>query len=89
MSCGVGQSRGSDLTLLWLRCGTAAAAPIRSLAWEPPYAAGAALKRQNKQTNKQKTPKKPNPRPCFKRTHGTSHRQPDYLEVSDYKKGER
>jgi len=32
-----------------------ATAPVRPLAWEPPYALGAALekaKRQNKQTNK-------------------------------------
>ena len=36
---------------LW--CGPAAAAPIRPLAWEPPYAPGAALKR--KQTNKKQT----------------------------------
>ena len=44
--------------LLWLCCRLAAAAPIRSLAWEPPYAAGVALKgkQTNKQTNKTKTP---------------------------------
>ena len=42
MSCGVGRRRGSDLALLWL----AATAPIRPLALEPPYAAGAALKGQ-------------------------------------------
>ena len=48
MSCGVGRRHGSDLTLLWLRCRPAAAAPIRPLAWEPPYATGAALKRSNK-----------------------------------------
>ena len=41
-----------DLALLWLWCRPAAAAPIQPLAWEPPYAAGVALKR--KQTNKQK-----------------------------------
>ena len=45
MSCGVGPRRGSDLALLllllWRRPG--APAPIRSLAWEPSYAAGAAL----------------------------------------------
>ena len=35
-----------DLTLLWLWCSPVAIAPIRPLAWEPPYAAGAALKRQ-------------------------------------------
>ena len=35
-----------DPVLLWLWCGPAATAPIRSLAWEPPYAAGAALKKK-------------------------------------------
>ena len=45
MSCGVGHRRGSDLVLRWLRCRLAATAPIQPLAWEPPYAAGATLKR--------------------------------------------
>ena len=48
--------------LLWLRPRLAATVPIRPLAWEPPYASGAALKRPktNKQTKKtQKTPKHP------------------------------
>ena len=31
-----------DLVLLWLWCRLAATAPIRPLAWEPPYAVGAA-----------------------------------------------
>ena len=58
MNCGVGRRCGSDLALLWLRCRAAAVAWIKPLAWEPPYAAGVALKRQrdkqtNKQTNKQ------------------------------------
>ena len=44
MSCGVGHRHSLDLASLWL----AAAAPIRPLAWEPPYAAGVALKRQKK-----------------------------------------
>ena len=35
-----------DPELLWLWCRSAAAAPIQPLAWEPPYASGAALKRQ-------------------------------------------
>ena len=35
-----------DLVLLWLWCRPAAVAPIRPLAWEPPYAAGTALKRK-------------------------------------------
>ena len=37
-----------DLALLWLWCRLAATAPIRPLAWEPPYATGTALKRQKK-----------------------------------------
>ena len=32
--------------LLWLWCRPATAAPIGPLAWEPPYALDAALKRQ-------------------------------------------
>ena len=46
MSCGVGRRCGSDPTLLWLSYRAAATAPIRPLAWEPPYASGEALKRQ-------------------------------------------
>ena len=37
-----------DLALLWLWCRTAAAAPIRPLACEPPYALGVALKSKKK-----------------------------------------
>ena len=44
MSCGVGCRRSTDLGLLWLWCRPAAVAPIRPLAWEPPYAMGVALK---------------------------------------------
>ena len=46
MSCGVGRRRSSDLALLWLWYRPAAVAPVGPLAWEPPYVAGAALKRQ-------------------------------------------
>ena len=52
MSCGVGRRHGLDLVLLWLRHRPAAIALIRPLAWEPPYAAGAALKRQKKKKKK-------------------------------------
>ena len=45
MSCGIGRRHGLDPTWLWLWCRSAAVAPIGPLAWEPPYAAGAALKR--------------------------------------------
>ena len=51
MSCGVGRKRSSDPALLWLWRRPAATAPIRALAWEPPYAAGApeeVAKRQKK-----------------------------------------
>ena len=34
--------------LLWLWCRPAATAPVQPLAWEPPYAAGAALQRTKK-----------------------------------------
>ena len=46
MSCGVGHRCSSYLALLWLWCRLAAAAPIRPLAWDSPYATGATLKRQ-------------------------------------------
>ena len=42
MSWGIGLRRGSDLALLWLWRRLVATAPIQPLAWEPPYAAGAA-----------------------------------------------
>ena len=53
MSCGVGHRRGSDPC-----CRPPATAPMGPLAWEPPYAAGAALKsKTNKQTPPQKKDK--------------------------------
>ena len=45
MSCGVGHRRSLDLALLWLWHRPAAIALIQPLAWEPPYAVDAALKR--------------------------------------------
>ena len=48
MSCGVGCRRSSDHKLLWLWRRLAATAPNRPLAWEPLYAAAAALKRPKK-----------------------------------------
>ena len=41
-------SRVKDLVLLWLWCRPAAVAPIQLLAWESPYAAGAALENTKK-----------------------------------------
>ena len=57
MSCGVGLRCGSDLALLWLWRRLAAVAPILPLAWEPPYAAGAAVKRQKDKRKKEKKKK--------------------------------
>ena len=53
MSCGIGRRPGSDPALLWLCCRLAAIPPIGPLAWEPPYAAGAASPRA-KQKNEKK-----------------------------------
>ena len=49
VSCGVVHRHGSDPELLWLWSRTVATAPIRPLAWEPPYATGAALKKDKRQ----------------------------------------
>ena len=46
MSYGVDHRCSSDLALLWLWLWPAAIAPIQPLAWEHPYAAGAALKKK-------------------------------------------
>ena len=48
MSGDVGYICSLDLALLWLWHRPAATAPIRPLAWEPPYAVGAALKKAKK-----------------------------------------
>ena len=66
MSCGVGCRRGSDPALLWLWRRPVATAPIQPLAWEPPYAEGAAQEiattattttKDNKRQQQQKKPK--------------------------------
>ena len=46
VNCGTGLRRSWDPVLLWLWGRPAAVAPIGSLAWEPPYAMGLALKKQ-------------------------------------------
>ena len=53
-SSGVGHRCGLDASLLWLWCRPAATAPIRSVAWEPPYAEGAALEKNKRQKDKKK-----------------------------------
>ena len=53
MSYGVGCRCGSDPELLWLWRRLVAAAPIRPLVWEPPYAVGAALEKDKKKEKRQ------------------------------------
>ena len=52
VSGGVGCRRGSDLVLLWLWCRPAVADLIRLLAWELPYAEGAALEKTKRKKEK-------------------------------------
>ena len=47
-TCGVGCRHGLELVLLWLWYRPVTMAPIRPLAWEPPYATDVALKRPKK-----------------------------------------
>ena len=60
VSCGVGCRHGSDPVLLWLWCRPTAAALVRPLTWEPPYAVSVALKGQETKTKtkQQQNPKK-------------------------------
>ena len=53
MNCGVGHRRGSDSESLWLWCKPAAVASIRPLAWEPPYAVGAALGKKERERGRE------------------------------------
>ena len=63
MSCGVGHRFSSDSALLWLWCRPAAAALILPLAWELPYAAGAALGKKERE-REEELPCDP-PIPCL------------------------
>ena len=54
MNCGVGRRHSSDPVLPWLWHRPAATALIRPLAWEPPYAVGAALEKAKRQKKKKK-----------------------------------
>ena len=52
MSCAVGRRCSLDTMLLWLWHRPAAVSPIGLLAWEPPYAMGAALEKRQKDKKK-------------------------------------
>ena len=51
VSCGVGCRRSLDPELLWLWHRPAAVAVIGPLAWEPPYATGAAPESKKKKND--------------------------------------
>ena len=55
VSYGVGHRHDSDPALLWLWHKPVAPAPIGTLAREPPYAVGVALKRQKKKEEEEKS----------------------------------
>ena len=57
MSCSVGRRQSSNPVLLWLWCRPVATALIQLLAWEPPYAEGAALEMAKGQKKKKKAKK--------------------------------
>ena len=52
MSCGVGLRCSSDPAVLWLWCRPVVTAPVGPLAWDPPYAMGAAIKKKTKRPKK-------------------------------------
>ena len=82
VSCGVGRRLGLDPALLWLWCRLAAAAPIRPVAWEPPYAAGAALKKTKRKSPFKSTPEFKN----FSRVENLSSSNPwssQYSSISE------
>ena len=54
MSCGVVRRRSLDPSLLWLWHRPVDTAPIRLLAWEPPYAARVALEKAKRQKKKKR-----------------------------------
>ena len=54
VSCGVGCRRSLDPALLWLWRRMVTTAPIQPLAWEPPYAGGAALEMAKRKKKKKK-----------------------------------
>ena len=54
LSCGVGHRRSLDLALLWLWGGPTATTAVHPLAWELPYAMGAAHPPPPKKDQKKK-----------------------------------
>ena len=72
MSCGVGCRGSSDPTLLWLWCRPVATAWIQPLAWEPPYAVGEALKKQERKKERKQGRKRERKKEKEKEKNGSS-----------------
>ena len=85
VSCGVDRRHSSDPVSLWLWHRSAAVAPIRSLAWKSPYAAGAALKRKNKKQTK----KKPESNLDYRKLCGASNTLCILFLINRFEVGER
>ena len=72
-----------DLALLWLQGRLVATAPIRPIAWEPPYATSGALEKQNKTKTKRHRSMEQNRKPRNKSTYLWSinllQRRQDYM----------
>ena len=61
MSCGAGSRYGWYMALQWLWCKQAETAPIRPLAWEPPYAeVQPSIDKKKKKYRKQEAQRDPN-----------------------------
>ena len=54
MGCGIGGRHSLDLALLCLQHRPGAVAPIRPLAWEPPYAVGVAQRKKERKKGRKK-----------------------------------
>ena len=87
MSCGVDCRRSSDPALLWLWHWLVAAALISSLAWEPPYAVGAALEKTKKTKKKNYNEISPYTRPSSKRLQTVNAGEGEEKRESPYNVG--
>ena len=81
MSCGIGRRRSSDPALLWLWRRAAATAPIRPLAWEPPYAARAAIEKAKRQKQTKHIPLDVEPKHHMSKTSTPDVQSPQGLPV--------
>ena len=69
---GINSIYGSNPMLLWLWSRPAAAALIRPLPWEPPYATGSALKTKRKERKRERKEGSKRQAWCWEETPGTA-----------------